>query len=327
MTAPYRSIVTPEAVVLDLRPAGIASRALARVIDFAIQGALIVALLVATGVGATFLPSWSSVVIAVVGVAAIVFAYPAVFEAAWQGRTPGKSAMGLRVYTDEGTPIGWLHAFIRSLLQVVDFFLLPGGMFAVLSALFTARSQRLGDLVAGTLVLRERSAEPAPAPVSFPTPPGWEAYGASLDVGAVSSSQYRLVRSFLLRVHDLSPAARASLALRLAERTSEVMRHQPPPGIHPELFLLCVAVAYQRRHGGPVAPPMAWGAPSAPFPSATPSWDPRPPPPGPYRPPPPPGALRPPPPPPAPLSDTRRPAPPPPPRVAPDDPAGPAPPQ
>ena len=306
MSTSTGTLVTPEGVLLDFEPAGIASRALAKTIDFAAQGVLIAALLIALGLASTALPDWVPVVLAVVGIAAAIFVYPMVFETLWRGRTPGKAALGLRVYTEEGAPVGWLQSFIRSVLQLVDFFIPPGGLCAVLTALFTRKSQRLGDLVAGTVVVRERSTQSPPMPVSFPPPYGWEGYAASLDVSAVHDDQYRLVRSFLLRVNELSPAARASLSVRLAERTRDRMQHVPPPGLHPELFLVCVAAAYQRRHGGASAPPaptygappgygppVGYGAPppSAPPPSAPPPGGPPPPAPAPAPvwPPPPPG--------------------------------------
>lgn len=274
MAVPSRPVVTPEAVPLDLEPAGIASRALGRAIDAAAQALLIVVVVLVAGVAAAGgVPDWMAVVVAIVGTALAIFGYPALFEGLWRGRTPGKAAMGLRVYTEDGAPIGWLQAFIRSVLQLVDFFLPPGGLLAVLSALFTARTQRLGDLVAGTIVLRERSAVAPPMAVSFPPPHGWQPYAASLDVARVTPEQYGLVRSFLLRVDSLTPGARAALSLRLAEAVRARMGVTPPPGLHPELFLVCVAAAYQRRHGGPstpapppgapLPPPPAWGAPPA----------------------------------------------------------------
>src|SRR3546814_10120210 len=89
----------------------------------------------------------------------------------------------------------------------------PGGLLAVLVALPSPRNQRLGDLVAGTMVLRERTAAPAPSAVWFNPPPGLEGYASSLDVTAVADQQLAVVRSFLLRALQLSTEARYSLAL------------------------------------------------------------------------------------------------------------------
>lgn len=265
MVLPARGIVTPEAVVLDFETAGIASRALARVIDALLQaaGLFAVALL------AVALPGTAGIVVAIVGVAAVVLGYPALTEALTRGRSPGKAALGLRVVTAEGAPIGARHAFIRSVLGLVDFLLVPGGLIAIASALLSARSQRFGDLVAGTIVLRERSAVPPAMAVWFHAPPGWEAYTANLDVSAVTDAQFRVVRSFLLRVHELAPEARVRLAERLAGPVAEVMQHRPLPGVSPELFLVCVAAARQQRAeptaGWPPPPPPAF-VPGRPLP-------------------------------------------------------------
>lgn len=291
-------------MVLDLEIAGIASRALARAIDAALQGAALVALVFLAAALST-VSELLAVVVALSGVAGVIFGYPALFEWRWRGRTPGKAVLGLRVHTVEGAPVRAVHAFTRSVLQLVDLYLPPGGLLAVLSALFTARNQRLGDLVAGTVVLRERSTAGQPRSVTFVPPPGWEAYTASLDTSRLRDEQYQLVRSFLVRVGELEPGARWHLAQRIAGPLAQRLGHTPPPGAHPEAFLLCVAAAHQRRQGLAAAPPPAPPppAPSAPPPSAPPPPPPPPPPPssGPAAPPPPPppsGPAAPPPPPP-----------------------------
>src|SRR4029079_10555088 len=125
---------------------------------------------------------------------------------------------------------------------------------AVSSCLLTTRDQRLGDLAAGTIVVRERTAKAAATAVWFAPPPGLEAYTAGLDVSSVSDAQFGLVRTFLLRVGDLSPQARYALAVRLATPLTALLRTDPPVGVPPETFLVCVAAAHQRRHH-PVPPP------------------------------------------------------------------------
>jgi uncharacterized RDD family membrane protein YckC len=333
VVAPSRAIVTPEAVVLDLEVAGIASRALARAIDAALQGAALVAL-VALAAALSTVSELVGVVVALSGVAGVLFGYPALFEWRWRGRTPGKAVLGLRVHTVEGAPVRAVHAFTRSVLQLVDLYLPPGGLLAVLSALFTARNQRLGDLVAGTVVLRERSAAGQPRAVTFVPPSGWEAYTASLDTSRLRDEQYQLVRSLLVRVGELEPGARWHLAQRIAGPIAQRLGHTPPPGVHPEAFLLCVAAAHQRRQGLASAPPAAPpppppSGPPPPAPSGPPP-PPPPPPPSPASPPPPPppsppssGPAAPPPPPPPPSSGPAAPPPPPPP---PPSPASPSPP-
>ena len=267
MATTQRGIVTPEAVVLEFDTAGIASRALARAIDGAIQGVLLFALILLT-VGALGGEGWIALVFVITGVAFVVFGFPIVCEVAMQGRSPGKAALGLRVVTIEGAPIAPRHAFIRATIGLVDFLLVPGGFVAVLVALFSTRSQRLGDVFAGTIVLRERTASAAPAAVWFNPPIGYEGYAHTLDVSAVTDAQFGLVRSYLLRLADLSPEARATLSVRLATPLTVAMAHQAPPGLYADQFLQCVAAAYQRRHndGRPTAPSWADTATPSPMP-------------------------------------------------------------
>lgn len=238
-------IVTPEGVVLDFELAGLASRAVARLLDLLIQGAAMLALGIAVGLALT---GSAGVVLLVVGFAAVILGYPVLVETLMRGRSPGKAALGLRVVTVEGAPVAPRHSFIRSILGLVDFLLPPGGLFAVASSLLSPRGQRLGDLVAGTMVLRERSAVGPALAVWFTPPAGLEAYAGNLDVSSVTSEQFGVIRAFLLRVSELTPESRVAMAFRLAEPVKEAMHHQPPPGVHPEQFLVAVAAAYQRRH-------------------------------------------------------------------------------
>lgn len=266
MATTQRGIVTPEAVVLEFDTAGIASRALARAIDGAVQGVMLFALIVLT-VGALGGEGWIALVLVITGVAFVVLGYPIVCEVAMRGRSPGKAALGLRVVTIEGAPVAPRHAFIRATIGLVDFLLVPGGFVAVVVSLFSPRSQRLGDVFAGTIVLRERTASAPATAVWFNPPVGLEGYTATLDVSAVTDAQFGLVRSFLLRLPHLSPEARASLSVRLATPLTTAMAHQAPPGLYADQFLQCVAVAYQRRHrDAPPAPPRWSAAPPPPPP-------------------------------------------------------------
>jgi len=243
-----RGIVTPEAVVLEFETAALPSRMLAALVDLVVQVLLLIGVFAAVaGAGSLGLHLGGlAVAFAYVAAFLILFGYPAVLETVWRGRTLGKALLGLRVVTTEGAPIRFRHAAIRSILALVDKFLLSGGI-GVLCILLNGRNQRIGDLVAGTIVLRERSGAKAPSAVHFPAPVGLEAYVASLDVSAVTHADYGAVRSFLLRANTLAPAARAVLAQQLAVPLRDRLRTQPPPGVPPEVFLQCVAAAFQRR--------------------------------------------------------------------------------
>jgi len=245
-------IVTPEAVVLSFETAGVGSRLIAQVIDLAIQ--------VAAGVliaGGAALLGATSIGLAGVyfGLFLVAFGYPIAMETLWRGRTVGKAVMGLRVVTVEGAPIRFRHALVRGALGLVDFWATSGGA-AVLCILATKRNQRLGDLVAGTLVLRERRSAQALGAVTFWVPPGWERYAATLDVSGVSGVDYQAIRSFLVRAATLDPWTRDRLAREIATAVLPRLHHQPPPGVPPEVFLVCVAALYQARQRR-VAPPPA----------------------------------------------------------------------
>ena len=260
-------MVTPEAVALEFRTANLGSRILAYLIDMVVvvagilAGAFAVALL--GEASDVVVPDWVALTIVLVLLPGWWLGYFVAFETLWRGRTLGKAALGLRVVTKEGAPVRFRHAAVRALLGLVDFGV-GSGFFAVLFILFTRDNQRLGDLVAGTLVLRERSGLAAPAPVSFAPPLGLEAYAATLDTSRLTTAEYQAVRTFLLRAASLPPGPRASLALQLASPLAARLRPPPPAGVPPEAFLRCVAAASQHPQRLAAAPAPPPGPPPAP---------------------------------------------------------------
>ena len=250
-------IVTPEAVVLEIERAGVASRLLAFAIDLLALGAVwfLLAWFLATAFGD--LEGVAGAVIAVIASLGMYLAWFCGFETAI-GRTPGKAALGLRVVSTDGTPVRFVPSFLRALLGLVDFLLPPFGFTAVTACLLSPRDQRLGDVAAGTLVVRDRTAVRLITPAQFPVPYGYDAYVNALDIGAMTEGQYGVLRNFLLRAHQLSPLARAQMAVRLANPMSRVLRHDPPRDLHPETFLVCVVAAWQRAHAGTGPPLPSW---------------------------------------------------------------------
>jgi uncharacterized RDD family membrane protein YckC len=243
-----RGIVTPEAVVLEFETAGVSTRGIGFLIDLLLQGTVLFVLLIGLGIVLGNASGGETIfIIALIVLSFVVlFGYPAMMETFWGGRTLGHAAMGLRVVTREGAPTRFRHSAIRSIFRFIEGIVLAGAP-AILSMTFTSRDQRLGDLVAGTIVLRERSSSRAPVPVQFAPPAGYEAYAASLDVSGITAEQYALVRAYLLRFYQLAPEARAALGLRLANPLAVRMHHAPPPMITPEVFLACAAATYQQR--------------------------------------------------------------------------------
>jgi uncharacterized RDD family membrane protein YckC len=261
-------IVTPEAVVLHFETAGVASRALARLVDLFVQLGALSVLFGVVGIAAGLLPvgrEEALVVSLLVLTSVVILGYPIVAEALLDGRTVGKALFGLRVITREGAPVQARHTSVRGIIGLVEVFLLP--FVAVLTCALSPTNQRVGDFAGGTMVVRHRSARRGGVALIFPPPIGLEGYAASLDVSRVSPTQYRILRSFLTRVGDLRPGPRAALGARLVAGMAELVGKPPPPQLDGELFLVCTAAAYQWRHGtvtpsGGRAPVPAWGPPA-----------------------------------------------------------------
>ncbi|MFA9428595.1 RDD family protein [Egicoccus sp. AB-alg2] len=260
--------VTPEAVELELEYATVGSRGIAYLLDLLIIGLLFVLIAVAEGTFGVsgFVPGWLGLALLLLLAFAVQFGYPIGFETLWRGRTPGKAAMGLRVVTVEGAPVGLRHAALRAVVGLFE--LLPTlGVPAMISSLVGARGQRLGDLAAGTVVLRERRGSRAPAPQQFAAPPGLEGYVAHLDVSRLGPADYAAVRDTLLRLHELTPAARRHVAETVADGLLGRVAPAPPSGVPAEVWLACVAAAVQaRRSPGPrpTAPARPAGGPAGP---------------------------------------------------------------
>lgn len=246
--ATRRRLVTPEAVELRFETAGLGSRLLATGIDVAVQvGILFLGILALGGISAAGGGGTTFATVAVLLlITGVLLGYPIAFETLWRGRTPGKAALGLRVVTRDGAPVRFRHAAVRGFLALVDLWATTGAA-AVVSVLLTRDDQRLGDLAAGTLVLRERSAAGRPTSFRFSVPYGWESYAATLDVRGVTEADYGAVRSFLLRAASLPPAVRGTLAASVATPIAARLRTTPPPEVHPEVFLACVAALHQAR--------------------------------------------------------------------------------
>ena len=257
----HAGVITPEAVVLELPTAGVATRAFARLVDLLVQAiaALVLAYVAIPVAGAGLSPELLGLVVAVV----VLLGIPIVVEVVWRGRSVGKALFGLRVVGRDGSPEAPRQSVVRGLVALVDIYA-SLGFLALVTAMFSPVSQRPGDLAAGTVVIRERGRTLNRVPVAFHPPPGYEAYVDSLDVGRLDEEDFSLIRSFLLRVTELSPGARRDQAMALAEGVRARIGHTLPGAIDPELFLVCVASAFQQRQGNLLADAALGLAPLAP---------------------------------------------------------------
>ena len=240
-------IVTPEAVLLEFSEAGLGSRSLAFIVDLGVRLGIFWAIMVALGFIAPLAGDTVTVIVMIVSIFSILLVYPVVCEVLWNGKTVGKMLVGLRAITVEGAPVRFRHAAIRASLGLVDFFA-SAGTIAILSCLGTRQSQRLGDLAAGTIVIRERQAVAHAQPIIFQAPWGWEPYVAGLDTSALDDEGYVMVRSFLLRVREMRSVARQERAQELATWVAGRLGVDLPEQHPPETFLIAVASAYQARH-------------------------------------------------------------------------------
>lgn len=240
------TISTPEGVDLSLTLAGVGSRFVAAFVDGVIQYGTIAAAAILL-FGTDGLGGGEDVASAVFAVVffVVLFVYDVSFEVLASGRTPGKRWNGLRVIRSGGQPIGFLSSVIRNLMRLID--ILPGFyLVGMTSVLVTRKNQRLGDIVAGTLVVRElRAARQAPGALGrAAAPPPDDA--SAWDTSAITAAELAAVRGFLERRREIDPAARRSLATTLEGRLRPKVAGVPDD-VRGERFLeLLVAVKSSR---------------------------------------------------------------------------------
>src|SRR5437773_1559331 len=207
-------IETPERVPLHFALASIGNRFIACAIDHTIQIVGLITIVIiflvisdAADLGARLnsAPKWV-IALLVIMQFVIINGYFAIFEWLWSGQTPGKRWLKLRVIREDGRPISFFEAMIRNLIRVIDFMVPPFYSVGLVSVFSTARDQRVGDLVAGTVVVRERESE-APAftevfaaAVSDPAlRRSFQPVQFTADVNNLTEREISVVESFLRR--------------------------------------------------------------------------------------------------------------------------------
>ncbi|HEY6330878.1 MAG TPA: RDD family protein [Blastocatellia bacterium] len=222
-------VETPERVELHYVLANIGNRFLAAILDHLFQLLAIIALI---AVLSRFVSSWGEIFsmgvwaagLAVLIIFLIVWGYFVFFETFWSGQTPGKRIMGLRVIRDDGRPVRFFEAFVRNLLRIaIDF--QPSGSFAVgvVSTIFSEKSKRVGDYVAGTVVVKERSLE-APSledviKVSEMERLRLERSGGGhfkIDARQLKAAEVKAMQAFLMRRYELPEPKRTNLARQIS---------------------------------------------------------------------------------------------------------------
>jgi uncharacterized RDD family membrane protein YckC len=268
------NLITGDAITLDLRIAGLPSRSLALAVDLTIQVALLM-----TG---TVLAGWvfsdggspgaQAAVTLVVVVLALV-AWPTMVETLTRGRSLGKMMMGLRVVRDDGGPIRMRHSLVRALAMVFLDLWVTSGVVGGLSALASSKSKRMGDHLAGTIVVGERIPRRAAVHQDIAMPAPLVGWAAGLDLVAVPDGLALNVRTFLHRAPSLDPQVRVTTAERLATQMAGYVRTPAPAGTPAEAYLAAV-LAERTRRASSVASVTGWSqnpaAPAAPPPPTAP---------------------------------------------------------
>jgi uncharacterized RDD family membrane protein YckC len=254
---------TPEQIELDLELAGVGSRFLAVLVDWcwklfltlivALPVLVVVALL--GGGSALDNPSKMLIAVALAGVYVLWLGYSIYFEVKWNGQTPGKWSVGIRVIQESGAPVDFRAACVRNVLATADF--LP--VFFLLGALLVAltrRRQRLGDMAAGTIVVRERAvtlgADPTDELIEHATD---EYTFTQAQLAALAPADRTVIREFLRRYDALAPDSAARLALTLAQKFAQkIGPPEPEPfrdGFEARRFLASLLRDLEalRRHG------------------------------------------------------------------------------
>ncbi|MFB8385389.1 RDD family protein [Streptomyces rubiginosohelvolus] len=239
-------LVTGDAVVLGLRPARLPSRALASAIDLAVTVAAFILVSVVLGIASAALDEAAVAAIGVASFLLVLIGGPVAVETLSRGRSLGKLACGLRVVRDDGGPIRFRHALVRGAMGLVEI-LLTFGAVASIASLVSARGRRIGDVFAGTLVIRERVAATGRS-VAVPPPPPWlVGRFAELDLSGVPDELWSAVRQYLTRMQQLDPGVGRSIAERLAGELVARTGAAAPQGVPAAAFLAAVVHERQSR--------------------------------------------------------------------------------
>jgi uncharacterized RDD family membrane protein YckC len=255
------SIDTPELVAIEMPLAGIGSRFIALLVDYLIWGAGFLVLLIFLAIVLSSFKLYSAiserwvVVLIIAGAFLLNLGYFTLFEAFWNGRTPGKRVARIRVIQRSGRAIGLFESMARNLVRYID--MQPFSIYAVgVIAMFaTKQHQRLGDLAAGTLVVRDREEEaplwnesatrtftaqsfiattPAPEPHFSVTLP-------ASGIAKLSIADLEVLEGFLSRRLDMSLETRRALAQRIASALQAKSGLETPQGTSIETFLEATA--------------------------------------------------------------------------------------
>ncbi|HEY9611655.1 RDD family protein, partial [Allocoleopsis sp.] len=226
------TLQTPESVELEFTLAGIGNRAYALLIDYLVWSLILIGFFIAWAIFSNqlleaienFVGSSKQLRLWLVAIQLLItffiyVGYFVIFETLWQGQTPGKRFVKIRVIRDDGRPVSLQQSTLRSLLRPVDDLFFLGVFFIV----FGKREKRLGDLVAGTLVIQE---ERPVVSSSFPVSKEAETLATQLlseaDLASMLPEDFAVIREYLQRRAAMIPEARTELSRQLAHQIKDV---------------------------------------------------------------------------------------------------------
>jgi len=241
------TIITGEAVALELRPTGFALAAAGAIIDWLVYfvgGILAFSFGVILPLSTTSIGQDSAVLSAFLsaGLIVILVVIPTAVEVATKGKSLGRLVVGARIVREDGGSIGFRHAFVRQIMALVEIYLTLGGIAAVFG-LLNGKSKRAGDFFAGTYSQYERVSRVV-EPV-FGVPSSLTTWALTADVARIPNRLAQRLTKFLRQARALTPSTRDHFARQLATEASVYV--SPIPQVDPEMFIAAVVAVRRDR--------------------------------------------------------------------------------
>lgn len=240
------ALITGDAVLLDLRTASFATRIVSAVIDGALQLTLLIGGILSIAWFADRAALDDGFLAAGILLASVLayVGYPVLSELLLRGRSVGRLVMGTRVVRDDGGPVHVRQSVLRAVMAMFEIWSTTGAV-ALVCSVIDRRSRRIGDLLAGTMVIQERMRTHPPQRIEVPL--SLRDWAQAADVGRLPLPLLQDIRAFLPRAGQINAESRHQLSRDLLRRTLPHVAPAPPPGTPPEEFLAAVLAERSRR--------------------------------------------------------------------------------
>lgn len=240
------ALITGDAVLLDLRTASFATRIVSAVVDGVLQLALLIGGILSVAWFADRAALDDGFLAAGILLASVLayVGYPVLSELLLRGRSVGRLVMGTRVVRDDGGPVHVRQSVLRAVMAMFEIWSTTGAV-ALVCSVIDRRSRRIGDLLAGTMVIQERMRTHPPQRVEVPL--SLRDWAQAADVGRLPLPLLQDIRAFLPRAGQINAESRHQLSRDLLRRTLPHVAPAPPPGTPPEEFLAAVLAERSRR--------------------------------------------------------------------------------